>query len=343
MPDKKARFLSFPRTVFYILCITAFYFTIRYVGKFRDIGALIAQISPFWLALTFGAQVLTYAANAMILSVLLKGQTRIKFFTLFKISVVTIFVNQALPTGGLSGNGYVFNQLVKRKLTVSKAYYTLITQTVCYYLAVILMLSIFYCWYLNYTVHTDQLITYTVIIGYCYFTLLGIFIILISNKRILYLLKTKLSKFSFIRNYLKRNKILSIKNQQQGLLQRQFKDRKSILTVILLQLLVIVLDIITIYSILHGFRIALSPAKMSFALLLSQVIGALPISPGSLLAYESAMTYFLTKLGTPVHAALITTLIFRFFTFWFPIPVGMILYRNLSKPKHDFSPTHPLQ
>lgn len=95
--------------------------------------------------------------------------------------------------------------------------------------------------------------------------------------------------------------------------------------------MVIFLDILTVYAILQGFQNTLSIEKISLAVVLSQVIGSLPISPGSLVAYESAMTYFLTILGTPLHAALIVTLMFRFLTFWLPIPVGLILYRNLAK------------
>jgi uncharacterized protein (TIRG00374 family) len=70
---------------------------------------------------------------------------------------------------------------------------------------------------------------------------------------------------------------------------------------------------------------------ISLALLLSLVIGALPISPGSLIIYESAMTYFFTTLGAPLHAALIITLLYRFLTFWMPIPIGMFLFRTLKK------------
>lgn len=71
----------------------------------------------------------------------------------------------------------------------------------------------------------------------------------------------------------------------------------------------------TAFAIIKGFHVPLPITHIAFALVLSIVIGALPISTRSLITYEGAMTYFLTILGSPVHAALIATLLFRFLTF----------------------------
>lgn len=328
--NDRSKFFTLPKIVFYLLSVALFFFAIRYVGKFNDIGALILQISPGWLLLAVISQVLTYATNAMSLSVLLKTD-KIAFVNLLKISLVIMFVNQALPTGGLSGNGYVFNQLVKRNVTAAKAYYALITQTICYYTAVLLALGIFYGCYLNYPGHINKIITTTVIIGFFYFTLLGILMVIISNKHTLHFLMLKLTKLRMIRNYLEKFKFSGEQNEQPGLFRNLWANKRSTLAVISLEVMVILLDIITVCAILKGFHVTLSIEKISLALLLTQVIGALPISPGSLIAYESAMTYFLTTLGVQVHAALIATLLFRFLTFWLPIPVGLIFYRNLAK------------
>lgn len=328
--DKKSKFFTYPKIFFYLLSIAVFYFAIRYLGKFHDIAALIVQIDPLWLALALAFQVLTYATNAMTLFVLLKG---LKFITLFKISIVIMFVNQAFPTGGLSGNGYVMNQLLKRKIAAATAYRAIITQTLCYYIAILLALGIFYGCYLSYSSATNRLITYTVILGFLYFMILGSLMVIISNKHTLHFLKVRLNRFSIIRKYLKKLKFKSAPKDQPGLLKSLLINKKTTSTVILLQMMVILFDILTVFAIIKGFHVALPIEKIALALLLTQVIGALPISPGSLIAYESAMTYFLTTLGAPVHAALIITLLFRFLTFWLPIPLGLFFYRNLAKHK----------
>lgn len=58
------------------------------------------------------------------------------------------------------------------------------------------------------------------------------------------------------------------------------------------------------------------------------VIGSLPVTPGALVVYESAMTYFYILLGLPVHAALMVMLLFRFLSLWLPILMGLMLYHN---------------
>jgi uncharacterized protein (TIRG00374 family) len=110
------------------------------------------------------------------------------------------------------------------------------------------------------------------------------------------------------------------------------KKKNSVLAVFF-QLCLIGFDFITAFAIIKGFHVQVAFIHVAFAVLLAIVIGALPISPGSLIAYEGAMTYFLTVLGSPVHAALIVTLLFRFLTFWLPMPVGLFLYRNLQKKR----------
>jgi len=72
-------------------------------------------------------------------------------------------------------------------------------------------------------------------------------------------------------------------------------------------------------------------AIITLGVLCSLIIGALSISPGSLIVYESAMTYFFTKFGAPIHAALIITLLYRFLTFWLSMPIGLLVYRRLQQ------------
>jgi len=98
---RKHHFFNASRIVFYILSLLVFYFALHYISKLEDIKALLLAMNPLWLLLAVTAQIASYVLNAFILRVLLKnGINKIGFFMLFKISLVVIFVNQALPTGG---------------------------------------------------------------------------------------------------------------------------------------------------------------------------------------------------------------------------------------------------
>jgi len=54
-------------------------------------------------------------------------------------------------------------------------------------------------------------------------------------------------------------------------------------------------------------------------------------TPGGLGATEAVLAVGLASTGVPVPAAVAATLIYRFMTFWLPIPVGVICLRTLNR------------
>lgn len=327
---QKASLISPARIFFYILSLVIFFLVIRYAGKMTAIRDLLFQMRPAWLLVAVAAQAGTYLLNVLILRTLLKGHTgNIRFGTLLKISVVILFINQALPSGGISGNGYLFKQLVKRKVPPRSAFNGLILETLAYYLAFLGLLGGFYGWYALHVRFISPVIPYTVITGFVFFICLGTLILIISNRRAISFLLPKLNRIRWLRRYIAQNNLLSLSKGRRTNWQDLFRDKQAVLLAILFQAAILCCDAVTVFAILHGFHTPLAPASIMFGLLLSLVIGSLPVSPGALIAYESAMTYFYTLLGVPVHAALTVTLLFRFFSFWLPIPLGLALYRHL--------------
>lgn len=325
-------FFTPSRLVFYAFSIVVFYFAVHYIGKLKDIEQLMMQMEPAWLFMAVFAQVLTYLIYALVLTLLVKDKPGATgFFLLVKLSIVIMFVNEVLPTGGISGDGYIFNQLVKRKVSRYNAFTAMVLESISYYAAIIIFLLIFYIWYLNAGTHDNILITYTVILGFVFYALLFVLILIFSNGRNISFAMHKLEKFGFIKRFIKRASLMSLQNENEGTFRMLGRKKKAILQSIALQLAIIMSDVITVFALIKGFHVAMPFPVIAFGLLLSLVIGALPISPGSLIVYESAMTYFFTKLGAPVHAALIITLLYRFLTFWLPIPLGLLVYRNLQK------------
>lgn len=315
------------RLIFFGLCLVLFYFAIRQFSELSRIKDLLLGMSPTWLLLALATQAMTYAFNAWIITALLKGKTGTAGFgSLFKISIVFIFVNQLLPSGGISGNGYVFNELVKRKVEPAKAFKTLILETLCYYIAFLFLLGVYYLLY----GFQKPSVNYTVLTGFVFFSLLGALIITASRQRLLAWLTHKLSRFAWIRKRIDKLDP-ALLHDGQALFQKQ-----AIYGVIL-QISILLLDTLTVYALVRGLGATMSYELLSFAFLLTVVIGSVPTTPGSLIAYESAMTYFFHLLGLPLASALTLTLLFRFFTFWLPLPIGLLLYYHLQGNKPDFS------
>jgi uncharacterized protein (TIRG00374 family) len=328
----KGKLFSPSRVIFYAIAVFVFYLGVHYIGKLKDIKDLLLQMSPVWLLLTIVAQIGTYLSHAFIMQGLIGKKPRaIGFGPLFKMSIVIMFVNQVLPTGGLSGNGYLFDQLVKRNVPRQIAFTALVLESITYYAAILLLLSLFYGWYLIVTIHVTPVINYVVLLGFVFYITLTIVVLVMSNQRTVAFVIGKLSKYAWIEKQLKKASLLSSKNENEGTWAMLRKNKGAILNSIFFQLMIISCDIITVFALIKGFHVHMSFGLISLALLVSLVIGALPISPGSLIIYESAMTYFFNTLGAPLHAALIITLLYRFLTFWMPIPIGMFLFRNLKK------------
>jgi len=332
MPEKQQRSpLSTTRILFYALSPVVFYLAIRYTGRLQDIRALLMQMRPAWLILAIAAQLATYLFNMLILRTLLMGKTGTGGFkVLLKLSIVIMFINQVLPTGGISGNGYIFNQLVKRKVPAAFAFRALVLESICYYIAFLILLGTFYSWYAHNASHVAAVMHYTLITGFAFFMSLGGLILILSNRHAITFVLRKLSYFKRVRQYIVKTGMVSLSKGNTTSLRGLFENRKSVALAVLFQIAILSCDMLTVFAIMAGFRVSLDAGRIMLGLLLTLVIGSLPVSPGGLIAYESAMTYFYTLLGVPVHAALIVTLLFRFFSFWLPIPAGLWLYRDLA-------------
>jgi len=332
--EKKSKLFAPSRLVFYVLAIIVVYLAIHYFSKFAAIEKLLLQMNPMWLLAAIFTQLVTYVFNALILKSFLSKE-KLSLYLLSKISVVIMFVNQALPTGGISGNGYIFNQLLKMKVPKSKALTALILESVCYYIAMFSLIVIFYSWYFFHSNHVNAGITSTAITGVIFYIVLCSVVLVISNHAAIAWILQKLRRFKKISNYIEKAKMSELYQQEEGTVDMFIKHKNGVGLSILLQLGILFADMLTILAILKGFHASLPFPMMMLGLVMSLVVGALPISPGSLIVYESAMTYFFTVLGLPVHEALVVTLLFRFLTFWLPIPFGLVLYRNLQKKWGD--------
>lgn len=91
--------------------------------------------------------------------------------------------------------------------------------------------------------------------------------------------------------------------------------------------LVLFTSVLTLYflSFAVGYKINFSIAFITFTL--TKFLSMVSFVPGALGVFEGGMTLILVSFGVPTGPALAMTLLLRAFTFWFPIPVGWILYR----------------
>ena len=89
-----------------------------------------------------------------------------------------------------------------------------------------------------------------------------------------------------------------------------------------------------------------SEPKLSLVLLayaVSAVLAMIPITPGGLGFVEAGLTATLTLAGVPSQEALLSTLAYRLFSYWLPLPAGLGAYivfrRRYGTPARIDAPT----
>ena len=317
---------------FYVFTVFLFGFVIYYFPDIRGSVKLLTRVNFYWLTAAIVAQLLTYWVSAVIYRLLLRasGVKDIRgTAALYKASVISLFFNQTVPSAGISGNTYLFNFLLRRNLDVSTILGLILAELLIFYASI------------------EGIIVFFLIAGLFFFPLPVTFISVLAGGAFLYLLFglviTLLGQSGSIEKFYKRlEKSRIIKKVFVKLSQRLHHQKvsgenlivfmntqkKAVLYSFVLQLIVFLLDVLTIMTLFYGLGLSVGFYPVLLALICTKIISLLPFSPGALVLYESSMTFFFTELGIPVGTALMVTLIFMLLTFWFPIPAGLYLYRR---------------
>jgi uncharacterized protein (TIRG00374 family) len=336
------KLFSWSNIIFLLLCSGVFYFAIHNLAELKEVKNLFKQIDPWWIVVAVIGQLLTYLSTAILYYFLMnkfKDRTPITLFDLFKLSIVIVFINQIVPAGGISGNGFLFNELSNREVSQRKAFFTIIMECIFLYVALALLLIVLPIIYISLYKTLPHLFWIVILFGFLLYGALAAFVTILSNKKTLTKIIKHLSRIKFLRHYLD-----DITFSPEGTFTEFgtkgpwgifLKYKKASIVVILGQLGVFFADSLTILALLHGLHVHIAYIVIVFGLLLTFIAAALPISPGALLLYEGAMTFFFTSMGMPFATALIVTILFRVLSFWAPVLLGLFMYKSVQTDKKE--------
>jgi len=177
-----------------------------------------------------------------------------------------------------------------------------------------------------------HIIGVTLTIGLVVYLVFATFTAFAGRKKFIDLVLKKIQKVKFIKKIFEK---LTEKIEQQGISKTEVnlltlveKNKGQALKAFLFQLLVVASDAFTLYALFNGLGIPVSPFVVLLGLITTRIISLIPFLPGSLILYESSMTFFFKSLAVPFGAAAIVTLIYRLLSFWFPIPIGLFFCRR---------------
>lgn len=284
--------------LFYFFALIIFGFVIVYFSEIRRGFSLLKKVNIYWLLMAALLQLVTYLFNAFIYRSLLKIYQGIYTPSLkefYKLSVISLFFNQTVPSAGVSGNAFLFSYLQRKNIASPLILSLIILELLSFYLAIeIIILSFFGFSFLKdwpYIFHTILLS------GFFVYLLFTIAIIMTGRKKTFDLIYKKLRRRRWFKVFYKKLQPHS-GDEKFGHefieLIPLLKQKWNILVkASLLQLLLFATDLFTIVALFNGLNVHVSISAVALSLICTKIISLLPFSPGALILYESTMTFFL--------------------------------------------------
>lgn len=83
-------------------------------------------------------------------------------------------------------------------------------------------------------------------------------------------------------------------------------------------------DFLALYASVLAVGVHLHAGLVLFAFVVASSLAMIPITPGGLGFVESGLTGVLTLAGVPFDQAVLATLLYRVFSYWLPMPTGLV-------------------
>lgn len=295
---------------------------------------MLRKLNSYWLLLACVLQLLTYWLNAFIYRLLLKIYKVPHIPSLnefYKLSVVSLSLNQTIPSAGISGNTFLFSYLEKKNISSPVILSLILSELLTFYVSIGFVVLLFTA--LSFFNKWPYIFFSILLAGFLVYLLFGFAVILIGRKKTFDLLYKRLGKRGLFKTFFQKLQSdfeeRNLDHDSIELIPLLKKQPFSLIKAFFLQLLLLATDLFTIVALFNGLGVQISIVPVALSLICTKVISLLPFSPGSLILYESSMTYFFVKLGIALAPSVMVTLIYRLLSFWLPIPAGLLLYRRL--------------
>jgi uncharacterized membrane protein YbhN (UPF0104 family) len=280
---------------------------------------LVRHARLAWLLLGLGLQAGTYLTDALIWRLVL-GRAGISrpLRSYVGLGLAKLFMDQAIPSVGLSGTLLVLRALDHRAVPRAASMAAVVVDLVSYYAAYVLALAVA----LGVVWASGDLTLWMALPA-------GAFAAVAATVPAALLLVSRscrpprwLERLPFVRAALG-----ALREARPGIV----RDRPLIALAACLQLAILALDAGTLWSMLGALGLAVSPARVFASFMLSTLARTLGVVPGGLGVFEAVSVATLKLVGVPLAAGLAATLLFRGFSFWLPMVPGLILARREAR------------
>lgn len=306
-----------------LLALLALIGVVAHLGDIERIVSLLRSLAPAWILLALLLQVGTYASVALAWQYGLgQAGNRLSLRRLLPLAIAKLFVDQTVPTGGISGTAFLVSALTRQGVPATTCMAALLATLMGHYAAY--LLAALGGWALLWLMHEARGWMISI------FALFALFSLLIPAG-LLALRWYGRSEPAWLLRIPGAASLLEATTKAPLTLVR----RPGVLLMMsALSLAVIVLDAATLWLMLYALGLhtpylAVFPCFM-LAMMVA-MIGPIPLGLGS---FEATCVTALTLQGVPMEGALTATLLLRGCTTWLPMLPGLILARHELRRAH---------
>lgn len=287
-------------------------------GKPEEFAKLLKQAKPLWLVIAVALQVATYvcAGGVWQRALVRQGHSR-SLFELTRLGVVKLFMDQAVPSAGISGNVLVGRALGRRGLSHQSAVATVVAGLIAFYIAYALAAAaaLMILWL---TSHVSRFIMILVTV---FAVLLGLLL-----WALLWVTRGNRDRVPRrIRNIKPVKKFLAgIGDHPPHVL----RDIVFFIEATAIQLLLIALDAATLWAILQSLGTTAPPAGVFAAFTMASVVAMISLLPAGLGTFDGTAIALLRAFRVPFEAAVAATVLLRGLTFILPLVPGFFFARH---------------
>ncbi len=328
--------ISLRRFLFYFVTLAALVLIYLKFSEIRLLKEVFLRSNLAWLAAIIVTQVLSYYSLALnYRDVLRVKDLEVGVSKLFPITFVIQFLNQALPSATISGQAFFVHYLRKYGLTLAEGIGRAVVELLTLYVAfgvffLVASIAIFRSgvW----AVH-PELAYFIYVFLFISVTLSAVFLTLQRRRRgrLVQWVVNRLHRYfedAGRGNDHSRHVAMIFDQLRDNVNIGELAKRKSAFwAACFWQGMVLFFNVLTLYfiSFAIGFPISFSVAFITFTL--TKFVSMIAFVPGAFGVFEGGMTLILVSFAVSASVAFAMTLLFRAFTFWFPMPVGWLLYR----------------
>jgi len=305
-----------------VAALAAVILVASHLSEERAFVSLLGQARPSWLLWAVALQAATYAAQAEVWRVALhRAGSTLRLGLAYALSLEKLFVDQALPSMGVSGTAVVARVLEQRGLPRPAVMAAVAVDAGSFYIGYVVNLALALA-FLVAERHATPLILAGAGLFVVFGTAVAAGVLALSGRR-----PAQASS-----RWLRLPGIGRAVDLLHEADRHVARDPRLLVQATVLQMTIALLDAATVWTLVRTLGAEAGPGAVFASFMLASLLRTFGFMPGGLGTFEAASVAALVMSGIPMPVALSATLMFRGLSFWLPMLPGLALARRLSAP-----------